>query len=138
MKQYSISVFGSAFSIEPKATKSLGGLSSAFKRKIESLREYIAKGDKKQRTLREKSSFSSVRANSSLIFHSALTQPRKGEYVSKDKLAEAFSVSPRTIERWMTYGCPYYKISGSGGGRTVRFGLEEVNSWLLSQQKGGN
>lgn len=128
---------GSAFSIEPKVTKSLEGLSLAFNRKIEFLREWIAKGDKKQGTFREKSSLRGVRTNPLLMPHSAITQAGKGKYVSKDRLAEAFSVSLRTVERWMTYGCPYYKISGSRGGRTVRFDLEEVDAWILSQQKGG-
>ncbi|MBE6401678.1 MAG: terminase small subunit [Verrucomicrobia bacterium] len=58
-------------------------------------------------------------------------------YVAKDKLAEAFSVSLRTIDRWMTYGCPFRKIGGNGVGRNVRFVLEEVATWLSSLQKGG-
>lgn len=58
-------------------------------------------------------------------------------FMDKKELAERFSVSVRTVERWMKHGCPYRKIGASGlGGKAVRFRLEEVDAWLYSMEGG--
>jgi phage terminase Nu1 subunit (DNA packaging protein) len=57
-------------------------------------------------------------------------------YVDKKETAKAFSISLRTVERWIEHGCPHRKLGTSGIGKCTRLNLEKVDTWLTAQQKG--
>ena len=58
-------------------------------------------------------------------------------YVSKSEVAKAFSVSIRTVERWMEHGCPYHRFGVAGVEGMPRFKIVAVEEWLVAQRKGG-
>ena len=52
--------------------------------------------------------------------------------LTKSELADYFKLAVPTIDRLMKKGLPYYKLPNG----SVRFELEEVKQWLISQRKG--
>ena len=58
-------------------------------------------------------------------------------YVSKLDVARVFSVSVRTVERWMEHGCPYHRFGVAGVEGMPRFKIAAVEEWLVAQRKGG-
>ncbi len=47
------------------------------------------------------------------------------KFYTKMEVAGILRVSPRTVERYMTYGMPYHKIYG-----TVRIPEDKLQKWL--------
>ena len=58
-------------------------------------------------------------------------------YVSKSEVAKTFSVSIRTVERWMQRGCPHHRFGVAGVDCLLRFKIDAVEEWLIAQRKGG-
>ena len=54
-------------------------------------------------------------------------------YKNKQQIAAHFGVSVRTVERWMTSGCPVLRLSGEGLGNRPRFRLSDVSAWIDTQ-----
>ena len=54
-------------------------------------------------------------------------------YKNKQQIAEFFGVSIRTVERWMTSGCPVLRLGGEGLGKRPRFRLSDVSAWIDTQ-----
>jgi excisionase family DNA binding protein len=52
----------------------------------------------------------------------------RGRLVGKDVAAREFSVSVRTVERWIAAGCPSVRV-----GRLRRVQLDLVRAWLREQ-----
>ncbi len=50
-------------------------------------------------------------------------------FVTKKETAQHIRQTPRTVENWMAKGMPHYKL----GGRSTRFKLSEVDSFLANQ-----
>lgn len=55
--------------------------------------------------------------------------PATENYVRRVELAKFFTVSQRTISRWLCEGCPCLRIGARGRG-DARFRLSEVEEWL--------
>lgn len=51
------------------------------------------------------------------------------KHLTAKQLAEHFQVAPLTIYRWKEKGLPFKRI----GSRSIRFDLDEVNSWLANK-----
>lgn len=49
-------------------------------------------------------------------------------WVKKEKVAEHFDVSTRTVYRWVVDGCPKKRLPGG----TLRFQIGQMRSWLDS------
>jgi len=54
------------------------------------------------------------------------------EFLTKKELADIYTVSQRTINRWMVSGVPYNKTPGGH----VRFNLYDVVSWHDKTKEG--
>ena len=54
-------------------------------------------------------------------------------YKNKQQIAAHFGVSIRTVERWMTSGCPVLRLGGEGLGKRPRFRLSDVSAWIDTQ-----
>lgn len=54
-------------------------------------------------------------------------------WVRYQHVAEHFSVSVRTVERWVAAGCPARSL----GGQAIRLRLSEVHRWLWLQLESG-
>lgn len=60
-----------------------------------------------------------------------MKEPANGfePYVNRAELQEIFGVSPRTVARWISEGCPCVRI-GSGGRGDPRFRVSKIDAWL--------
>lgn len=56
-------------------------------------------------------------------------------YLTKSELGKFFSISPRTIDRWLANGCPKTRIGGNGLGNRARFNLADVKAWLEARER---
>lgn len=52
---------------------------------------------------------------------------RKGRIVSRAELADIFGVTPPTVDRWVSQGCPVAKEGGRG--RAYEFNTADVREW---------
>jgi excisionase family DNA binding protein len=52
------------------------------------------------------------------------------DLLTKDELASAIGVSPKTVERWMRKGLPYIKFS-----RAVRFRRVAFEEWMRTLER---
>lgn len=55
--------------------------------------------------------------------------PATENYVRRAELGKFFTVSQRTISRWLREGCPCVRIGASGRG-DARFRISAVEEWL--------
>ncbi len=51
-------------------------------------------------------------------------------YTTRKELCAVFTVSERTVFRWLREGCPCVRI-GKGGKGDARFKVSEVEEWLI-------
>jgi excisionase family DNA binding protein len=65
-----------------------------------------------------------------MITNAAAKKPI-AELVTTKQLAEQIGVSELTIWRWRERGLPFKRLGPTG--RSIRFDLDEVNEWILSQ-----
>lgn len=56
------------------------------------------------------------------------------KFITKDSLCEFFSVSERTVWRWLREGCPCVRI-GAGGRGDARFRASDVEAWLNNRSE---
>lgn len=56
-------------------------------------------------------------------------------YLTKSELGKFFSISARTIDRWLANGCPKIRIGGNGIGKSARFRLADVEAWLEARER---
>jgi excisionase family DNA binding protein len=52
------------------------------------------------------------------------------ELLTTKKVAERFSVSPRTVANWLKRGLPHFKL-----GRTVRVSPEDIELWIKKNKR---
>lgn len=55
-------------------------------------------------------------------------------YIRRNELCAAFTVSERTVFRWLREGCPCVRIGARGKG-DARFKVSEVEAWLLRRME---
>jgi len=53
----------------------------------------------------------------------------KEPWVHKQRVCEHFSVSPKTVERWVEQGCPIGRFAP----QTHRFRISEIERWLAGR-----
>lgn len=54
-------------------------------------------------------------------------------WVKKEKVAEHFDVSTRTVYRWVEAGCPIKRLRGG----TLRFQIAAISMWLEGESRPG-
>jgi phage terminase Nu1 subunit (DNA packaging protein) len=52
-------------------------------------------------------------------------------WVKKERVAEHFDVSTRTVYRWVEAGCPIKRLRGG----TLRFQIGVISDWLEQQSR---
>ena len=61
------------------------------------------------------------------------TKTMSEKYITKKEIAELFSVSSRTVERWCRLGLPHLVIGAAGISR--RFKPSDVEKWLEARRE---
>lgn len=56
------------------------------------------------------------------------------KFITKSELCEFFTVSERTVFRWLREGCPCVRI-GTGGKGDARFRVSNVEAWLNNRSE---
>lgn len=56
------------------------------------------------------------------------------KFITKSELCEFFSVSERTVFRWLREGCPCVRIGARGKG-DARFRVSNVEVWLNNRSE---
>lgn len=54
-------------------------------------------------------------------------------WVKKERVAEHFDISTRTVYRWVEAGCPIKRLRGG----TLRFQIAAISAWLDEQDTHG-